>query len=298
MALFLAQLAALTGLGRYEEQARQALRPIPALLADLAGHPDQAAMVGPGGFEGLGGVAYALARLAVLLGDAEVLGWVEPAVELTGAALGASGPGLLTGDAGAVAAMLAVHRATGLAAAYETARRAADRLLTAHPGGDPGFADGYAGVVWALNRFGHPVPVPATAASARRGWCEGTAGLALAGTPGAVDALLRAVPLANHSLCHGELGVLGALAVAASGGHAGAAAALPARTAHLLGAVETHGPRCGTPGGVDSPGLLTGLAGIGYGLLRLGFPDRVPSVLLLDVAPAPIRQPQGGGSQP
>ena len=33
---------------------------------------------------------------------------------------------------------------------------------------------------------------------------------------------------------------------------------------------------CGTPLGVDSPGLMTGLAGIGYGLLRLAEPARVP----------------------
>jgi len=32
---------------------------------------------------------------------------------------------------------------------------------------------------------------------------------------------------------------------------------------------------------VESPGLLTGLAGIGYGLLRLAEPTRIPSVLVL-----------------
>ncbi|MFL6196078.1 MAG: hypothetical protein ACJ75H_18005 [Thermoanaerobaculia bacterium] len=31
------------------------------------------------------------------------------------------------------------------------------------------------------------------------------------------------------------------------------------------------------------PGLLTGLAGIGYGLLRAADPEHVPSVLLLDL---------------
>lgn len=50
----------------------------------------------------------------------------------------------------------------------------------------------------------------------------------------------------------------------------------------LLAAVEDDGPRCGTPDHVPHAGLLTGLAGIGHGLLRAGFPDRVPSVLLLD----------------
>ena len=33
---------------------------------------------------------------------------------------------------------------------------------------------------------------------------------------------------------------------------------------------------------VESPGLMTGLAGIGYGLLRLAEPTRMPSVLVLE----------------
>jgi lantibiotic modifying enzyme len=40
---------------------------------------------------------------------------------------------------------------------------------------------------------------------------------------------------------------------------------------------------------VDTPGFLTGLAGIGYGLLRLALPDRVPSALLLHDDP-PTRE--------
>jgi lantibiotic modifying enzyme len=32
---------------------------------------------------------------------------------------------------------------------------------------------------------------------------------------------------------------------------------------------------------IDSPGLMNGLAGIGYALLRLAEPERVPSVLTL-----------------
>jgi lantibiotic modifying enzyme len=37
---------------------------------------------------------------------------------------------------------------------------------------------------------------------------------------------------------------------------------------------------CGVPGNVATPGLLTGQAGIGYGLLRLAAPHQVPSILL------------------
>ena len=40
--------------------------------------------------------------------------------------------------------------------------------------------------------------------------------------------------------------------------------------------------RSGAPGAVETPGLLMGLAGIGYELLRIANPDQVPSVLALE----------------
>ncbi|MYT19655.1 type 2 lantipeptide synthetase LanM, partial [Streptomyces sp. SID7760] len=48
VALFLAQLGALTGAERYTALARQAVRPLPALLAALAADPGLGAAVGPG----------------------------------------------------------------------------------------------------------------------------------------------------------------------------------------------------------------------------------------------------------
>lgn len=54
------------------------------------------------------------------------------------------------------------------------------------------------------------------------------------------------------------------------------------RSAAILETIESEGARCGVPLGVETPGLLVGLAGIGIGLLRLADPDTVPSVLLLD----------------
>ncbi|MFB7620953.1 lanthionine synthetase LanC family protein, partial [Kitasatospora sp. NPDC056181] len=143
--------------------------------------------------------------------------------------------------------------------------------------------------------------LPTDGPPARDSWCRGPAGLALAiaGRPMAADgprpaddpepAEVRARPAGagfrtptDHSLCHGELGALEALA------HRTDPVALEARnhrTHRLLAALDRHGPRCGTPAGLVVPGLLTGLAGIGHGLLRLGFADRTPSALLL--APTP-----------
>ena len=39
----------------------------------------------------------------------------------------------------------------------------------------------------------------------------------------------------------------------------------------------------GIPLGVESPGLMAGLAGIGFGMLRLADPHRVPSILALEM---------------
>jgi lantibiotic modifying enzyme len=53
-------------------------------------------------------------------------------------------------------------------------------------------------------------------------------------------------------------------------------------TAIVLESIKQHGWLCGMPLGAETPGLMTGLAGIGYGLLRLAEPERVSSVLLLE----------------
>jgi lantibiotic modifying enzyme len=93
----------------------------------------------------------------------------------------------------------------------------------------------------------------------------------------------------SHCLCHGDLGNLDVLLEAARQLGADVSdvadiadiADIERHTAAVLAGIERHGPRCGTRGGVESPGLMNGLAGIGYGLLRLADPDRVPSVLAL-----------------
>jgi lantibiotic modifying enzyme len=50
----------------------------------------------------------------------------------------------------------------------------------------------------------------------------------------------------------------------------------------ILAGIREHGWSFGMPGRTESPGLMIGLAGIGYGLLRLAAPERVPSVLILE----------------
>ncbi|WP_023591207.1 type 2 lanthipeptide synthetase LanM family protein [Streptomyces thermolilacinus] len=341
VALFLAQLGALAGARRYTDLARQAVRPLPGLLAALAGDPSLGAAAGPGALHGIGGIVYAVARLAPLLDDG-LLAHLPTALDaLERAACGddpagdAAGQpdgsddvpaGLADGLAGALAATLAAHRTGAAPGAAALAHRLAGRLAgaVAKPSGDPGFAHGDAGTGWALLRFaavtptgpaGSAGPAPESYASLGTtllrsalvgaphraggdlGWYAGLTGTALAAldalppadTAGHADRWVRrldgAAPAADLSLRHGSPGSLELLAALAERGHDRARDALTRRTGEVLGGLEQYGHRCGTPGHVPSPGLLTGLSGIGHQLLRLAHLDEVPSVLLLDTHP-------------
>lgn len=129
-------------------------------------------------------------------------------------------------------------------------------------------------------------------------WCHGSTGLGLARLAGLSvqdDAETRAeieAALAdtlkngfgqNHSLCHGDLGNLDLLAEAARRLEGDQERLEVERlAASILDSMDERGWLCGVALGVQTPGLMTGLAGIGYGLLRLAEPDRVPSVLVLE----------------
>ena len=129
-------------------------------------------------------------------------------------------------------------------------------------------------------------------------WCHGSAGIGLArlaGLPHHDDAQVRAeieAALAdtlrkgfgqNHSLCHGDLGNLDLLLEAAR-------RLDPLRwqpevdrlSASMLDCMEERGWLSGVALGVQTPGLMTGLAGIGLGLLRLADPDGVPDLLTFE----------------
>ncbi len=90
----------------------------------------------------------------------------------------------------------------------------------------------------------------------------------------------------NHSLCHGDLGNFDLLLQTSKLGNRAQWQDQKDRLSALIWAgIETRGWLCGVPQGVETPGLMNGLAGIGYGLLRLAAPERVPSILVME---API----------
>jgi lantibiotic modifying enzyme len=91
----------------------------------------------------------------------------------------------------------------------------------------------------------------------------------------------------DHSLCHGDLGSLDFLLSAARRlGDREILERTYRLAAGVLSSIAAGGWRFGVASGAEPPGLMVGLAGIGYGLLRLALPEQVPSVLLLELPPA------------
>jgi type 2 lantibiotic biosynthesis protein LanM len=207
-----------------------------------------------------------------------------------------------------------------LAAAWPTESGLAWTTVDGAPRPMLGFAHGAAGISWALVRLGVAAgedrfleaglagfayersqyrtdwrnwpdfrPARPEGAQHMHAWCHGAPGIGLARADvaaltddaGIGDDLELAVASTiaegfglNHSLCHGDLGNL-ELLLAVRHEHTDTAAA------GVLASVADAGPQCGTPGKIEAPGLMIGLAGVGHGLLRLHAPDATPSVLLM-----------------
>ena len=131
-------------------------------------------------------------------------------------------------------------------------------------------------------------------------WCHGSPGIALSrmrmfqllgDEEGigdyallALDALISAPAREDHILCHGSLGNLEPFLMAKKifPFSKDWRKLITENTKRIISEIETDGWRSNLPPQVMEPGLMIGLAGIGYGFLRLHDPDRIPSVLLLD----------------
>ena len=87
----------------------------------------------------------------------------------------------------------------------------------------------------------------------------------------------------NQCLCHGDLGNLDLLLLAFQiVNQPELISQISAITNQVLHQIHQHNFYCGVPLAIETPGLMTGLAGIGYGCLRLAHPSKIPSVLLLE----------------
>ncbi|MEM9553664.1 MAG: type 2 lanthipeptide synthetase LanM family protein [Acidobacteriota bacterium] len=147
----------------------------------------------------------------------------------------------------------------------------------------------------------------------RTSWCHGLPSVALgrllalrhleeepaiAEIEAGIERLLEAGPPADCCLCHGVLGNAEILSLA--GRRLGVeswcrtADAWTAVAANEARSLErrSHAPLWGR-----FAGLMCGLAGVGWGLLRSAAPERVPSVLALELPVAGGQKAEGGGSR-
>lgn len=191
------------------------------------------------------------------------------------------------------------------------------------PEGIGGFAHGATGIVWALRRLALATGDDRFAAMAAAGlaweeslwdpelgawldlrhrdfvaalWCHGAVGIGLAAADrlhtdeAAEDTMRRAAAVCwragfdwNHTLCHGDFGSWELLATALTLGLAPDGLDRATLDARVIGSVEEHGPISGLTRDTFAPGLLPGLGGVAYQLLRLHPDSTLPSVLV----PAP-----------
>lgn len=242
----------------------------------------------------------AILEAAILCGDhliqqatpmAAGVGWVNP--QLGPAPL----TGMAHGAAGIAYSLVRLGQASGEGRFTKTARAAIDyerSLFSPQAGNWPD-----------LRKFDLEAEKASSSPPGEEGigekfscaWCHGASGIGLARLAcleGMEDSISRAEIEAayattlqegfglNHSLCHGDLGNLEFLLLAAARlDQPKYKAALTHFTCGVLESIQIRGCRSGVALGVETSGLMTGLAGIGYGLLRLAYPAKVPSVQLL-----------------
>ncbi|AEI66695.1 type 2 lanthipeptide synthetase LanM family protein [Corallococcus macrosporus] len=127
-------------------------------------------------------------------------------------------------------------------------------------------------------------------------WCHGAVGIGLAHVdldprlehPHTRLTLRRAAAATwrlglgwNHCACHGDLGSWELLELAVRAGEAPAGVTREGLLATLITSIEDHGPSCGLARDAFSPGLLPGLGGVAYQLLRAHPEHELPSILTL-----------------
>lgn len=127
-------------------------------------------------------------------------------------------------------------------------------------------------------------------------WCHGSVGIGLARLdldPDLADpATLRSLRIAasatrrlglgwNHSACHGDLGAWEVLDRALALGVGPEDLTRESLMASILTALEQHGPVCGIVRDALMPGLLPGIGGVAYQLLRWHPESDLPSILTL-----------------
>lgn len=207
-------------------------------------------------------------------GDGERSYWVHPQMWPTG--LG----GFSHGVTGMGWALTRLARATGEARFAQVAEAAFRFEDAAFDADEDGWTD--------LRNLGGPKTASV--------WCHGSVGIGLAHldldpqmqhprTRTVLQHAARATAKRglgwNHCLCHGDLGAWELLDQAIPLGVAPDGMTREGLQSHILSSLEDYGPSCGLTKGVFVPGLMPGLGGVAYQLLRMHPHSRLPSVLVL-----------------
>jgi type 2 lantibiotic biosynthesis protein LanM len=126
-------------------------------------------------------------------------------------------------------------------------------------------------------------------------WCHGAVGIGLAALdrcpaldqPAEAERVRRAAAAVrrlglgwNHSLCHGDASCHELLLQALDAGVAPDGVTRDGLLAEFLSSLEQHGPVCGIARDVFVPGLMPGLGGVAYQLLRFHPQSDLPCLLL------------------
>jgi type 2 lantibiotic biosynthesis protein LanM len=310
IAMFLAYLGAVTGHDGSSALARAALETMREQTARRASPLRKV-----GGFDGLGGVIYELSHLAALWGRADLASDADSlATRLPELIAEDEAFDVFSGAAGCILALRSLQRCRPSPHVADLAVQCGDHLLRSAertadgivwsriseaPRHRTGLMSGTAGIALALFELHTWTGIQrfrTGAEDALKGDRQATTLSQLCGSPAkmshpGVRADIAAAAAAirdrgfggDHSLDQGDLGSLELLERAAVMLEDTTLSRETERmAAMILADIDDHGWRCATPLGVETPGLLSGLAGIGYGLLRAARPDVVPSVLTLD----------------
>jgi type 2 lantibiotic biosynthesis protein LanM len=317
--LFLTGLAARTGEARFEEMSRKAFFEARSIWRGL---PRERALIG--GYDGAGGLAWALAVAGRLSGRrAWRRVWLGAAVEVVEAhaplAVSDAALDLIAGRAGLLLAGVGVARMAGRPELLQMLKPTVASLRKAElpPMREAGLAHGRAGIGFAVARAGGRAGealIEADIEAARRvregiepaevehdgrrmlAWCRGGAGAALAAmrlarTPTAetetVVTSIRETYEAGElgaplGYCHGAFGLIEILDEARDAGVRDAAEVAARLRRETLTRVLDGDVCTETYHRIEAPGMMRGLAGTGWALLRELEPGRFPSVLTLE----------------
>ncbi|HET9283677.1 MAG TPA: type 2 lanthipeptide synthetase LanM family protein [Candidatus Angelobacter sp.] len=347
IALFLANLGAITEDSRHTELARLAVSTILEQLRDNASRINH-----PGFCDGVGGLIYALSHLSVLWNAPELIAESKRLLSLLPPLIQADNDmDIVYGSAGCIGALRTLHTCSPSDETSALIRLCGEHLLSramkmpagiawpcAFSAAQPltGFSHGAGGISWALMeaasltgvrsfwyaamdgtayerstflneennwpdfRVGVDGKSPASNAPAlpcSPTWCNGAPGIGLSrigmishsNAPELMEDLKLALGITlktglglNHSLCHGDMGNIELIIQANELYKTPELLTQLTRAANIVhDSIKQNGWLSGVPKGVETPGLMVGLAGIGYGMLRLGVPDRVPSIVSL-----------------